>query len=270
MLTLQPAVNLGFLYINGFNFTWTSNTTISISSGQCRDYTNSVDINIGNFLGFYSQLPQNVITTLNLSTNGVNGLDAGTIQTNTAYYVYAIIDIVTGENGFIASASNTAPTMPSNVFGSAYTHYKLIGHLATHSSPQILPFLESGSADNKIIQYYTPQPVVINGSATTFTSVNLSQFVPNFNFVTVNFIARFRASSINLKAYFRTTNTAVTSANSPIIMISQVVNNPITTDFPLITSQTTFSGNLRPSVDYVLDSGGVLEELGILGYEFNV
>lgn len=88
-------------YHDGGYFTETLNTaSFTMSSFAARDSTDSHNI-----------LVQSDVT-VNGSSVGLNGLDAGTFAANTLYYVYAIQG-TSVPGGFILSTNGTAPTYPT-------------------------------------------------------------------------------------------------------------------------------------------------------------
>lgn len=88
--------------IRGAVPTWTSNTTLTMGAGfDCADSARSTRITIPN------------ATVINFATTGLNGLDTGSIASDTWYTIHAIANPTTGATGYIASTSQTSPTMPS-------------------------------------------------------------------------------------------------------------------------------------------------------------
>ena len=78
--------------------------------------------------------------TVNFSTNGAGGLDAGTVAANTWYYLYAI---GTGSaSSCIAASGPTAPTLPA-----LYTYFVRLGAIRTDSAAATLwPIYQAGRA----------------------------------------------------------------------------------------------------------------------------
>lgn len=88
--------------IRGAVPTYTSTTSITMGAGLvCADSLRTTIINVPN------------ATVVNFATTGLNGLDTGTIASNTWYYIHAILNPTTGATGYLASTSSTSPTMPS-------------------------------------------------------------------------------------------------------------------------------------------------------------
>jgi hypothetical protein len=76
--------------------------------------------------------------TINLSTVGANGLDAGSLAANTWYHVFAIAQ-ADGTTSRIASLSPVAPTLPSG-----YVKRRRLGSVRTNASSQIVAFKQMG------------------------------------------------------------------------------------------------------------------------------
>jgi hypothetical protein len=95
---------------------------------------------------------QSVSVAPEITTNGVNGLDTGTLAASTWYYVYVIYNGTTTAGLF--SLSSTSPTLPSG-----YTYSARVGAVRTDSSGSkyLLQTLQYG----KRVQY-----AVLTGSNT--------------------------------------------------------------------------------------------------------
>lgn len=186
----QQIVNQGFLYINGMivsNDATTPNTILDVASGLCRDSTNQIDINLGNFLGDNSEVTNaNVVTKLNIAVNGVNGLDTGTVAASKIYAIYVIADPQKyNQPAVIASLALTNPLMP---FG--YGLWRLIGYAVTDASAHFLPAYISGPYNNRSFVFDAPQATALTaGAATTYTGVSLAKWVPAFNNIPVILLA---------------------------------------------------------------------------------
>jgi len=112
------------------------------------------------------QVLKNVSQTINLSTNGVNGLDTGTLAANTGYYLYIIYNgtAVAG----LASTSATAPSLPSG-----YSYRALLGWCTTDNIASPFNIAEFTQIDDEYI-WNVPKLVLNGGSATTATPIYLS------------------------------------------------------------------------------------------------
>jgi hypothetical protein len=94
--------------IQGTTPVWASGTTLTMGTLNCMDSLRTTLITCAS-------------ATLNFGTNGLNGLDAGSIASNTWYYIYAILNPTTLATGYLASTSSTSPTLPSG-----FTKFRLL------------------------------------------------------------------------------------------------------------------------------------------------
>jgi hypothetical protein len=67
-----------------------------------------------------------VAVTVNFGVNGANGLDTGSIASNTFYYMYFIFNSTTVTTAGLASTSSSSPTLPSG-----YTYFARMGTMRT-------------------------------------------------------------------------------------------------------------------------------------------
>lgn len=118
---------------------------------------------------------------INFATTGANGLDAGSIASNTWYYVY----FINGANlRGLGSLSATAPTLPTG-----YTSFYRVGAVRTDGSSHFLRTLQQGrraqytlvGSSNTTV--YPPLPTVgvqgtLTNSTTTLVSNSLVGLVP--------------------------------------------------------------------------------------------
>jgi hypothetical protein len=123
--------------------------------------------------------------TVNFSTNGVGGLDTGSLQPNTPYYIY-VTDNGTAPAG-LGSASSTAPFKPSG-----YPYNCRVGAIVTDATaPNGIPyqFNQKGAFVNYVVTPGTntsAPPNIVNGTAgslspltaPTLASQSLTDFVP--------------------------------------------------------------------------------------------
>ena len=128
---------------------------------------------------FNQKVVRDVDVSLDLSISGAGGLDTGVVAGNAWYYAFVIYNPTTGDVSVTASANITTPALPSG-----YTHFAFVEAVRTNAgATQILPFF----MDDGVFLYAptasTPLasdfPIVLgNGNATSFTQVNLRNFVP--------------------------------------------------------------------------------------------
>ena len=104
---------------------WLTNTTISMKALNCLDSLRTSLITCSS-------------STLNFATTGLNGLDTGSIASNTWYYIYAILNPTTLATGYLASTSASSPTLPSG-----FTKFRL------------LPFVVKTNSGSATLQSFT-------------------------------------------------------------------------------------------------------------------
>jgi hypothetical protein len=162
-----PIVNLGNLYVSGLNLTYLTTTTFSVAAGQARD---SSDVN---------DIVLDAAVTVNVRTNGVNGLDIGTLAANAIYYVFIVGDSTKYEDPCaLISLSATAPVLPVG-----YDMFRRIGAIKGDATAApntlILPFHQRCFGLDRAMYYMTPIATAIAaGNALVWTDVILTTFVP--------------------------------------------------------------------------------------------
>jgi hypothetical protein len=238
--TLVPWSGLGDSpnYDYGLAMVSQTGTTMQFLPGSITNGTNTYQINIPG------------ITTVNLATNGFNGLDTGTQTANTPIFVYAIGDS-TGVNpsGMIASTSAAGPLLPTGYDASAfiYATFNLTGSAA-------LPLvITSGlNANGLIVQYQAAIVALTAGAATTLTGLDLTtpvRAVPTIPFLRVNFGSQ--TSAGGTFAMRDTGNTTATTATAPFR----------TADAGAASGRGDLTvgvnGSSNPSVDYAVSAGTV-------------
>lgn len=179
-----PVVNLGEKYINGFNLSWLTATTLSITAGQARDSTNTCDIL---YKGQYQLLNQDgmglnpdvtalpATMTINAAANGLNGLDTGALANNTMYAVYVVSDSYSNNpTGALLSASLTVPAAMPN----GYDIYRRIGYVLTSGAAAILEFRQVGSSVDRWMWYDVGIQELAAGASAAYAAVNIATSVP--------------------------------------------------------------------------------------------
>ncbi len=118
------------------------------------------------------------LLTADLGVAGAGGLDTGAEAADTWYAVHAIAD-TTGVEApdALLSLSATAPTLPG-------THdvFKCMGWVRNNAAKDLLKFLEVWGGTTRRIVYdesAATMRALNNGSATDYTEVDLSAFVPS-------------------------------------------------------------------------------------------
>lgn len=235
------------LNINGGLISVLDNTTFQVAPVQARDLTNSNDILIS--------VPVNV----SFNAIGLNGLDTGAIDIKKVYYVYAISSSSgRGAPGYIVSLNPVRPYTPIY-----YDVYQRIGVVVTDASSHLYPMLEVGRGGEKHYQYYSAQTILANGSATSWTSVDLSSFVPLFA-TRVYFSYGFTPTdAINVAAL-----TATGSVNSPLIYLKgSVATVAINGGCDILCNLASISGIIKPAINYQVTAGTDVLTLSIIGFD---
>jgi hypothetical protein len=192
-------------YINGMQLTYLTPTTFKVSVGTA---TNG-NISVGN-------VPNNIITVedeVTISTTGVGagGLDQGTIEASTKYYVYAIgnsnsyapgiNDQMVYDNPYPGSAlisKSLTPSLPLS-----YNMYRYIGTVYTNGSSEFVIFWQDGSGTDRTMMYDSAVATSITaGNSTTYANVALASAVP----------------FTNLKVYLRVALTPNSAASQTVVV----------------------------------------------------
>jgi hypothetical protein len=131
----------------------TPNTKLDVAAGQVADDTNAAMISVA-------------AGTIDCTTTGANGLDAGSLANSTWYHVYAISKAAGASPALLASTSASSPTMPAT-----YTLKRRIGSFLTDGSAHILAFVQDGDTF-----YWSalPTDVAVTNLGTSATLYTLS------------------------------------------------------------------------------------------------
>jgi len=117
-------------------------------------------------------LLNSVNVTINLTTVGANGRDAGSEASSTWYYIWVIYNPTTTTIAGLFSTSSTSPTMPSG-----YTYKKRVGAVYNDGSSNFRAFRQEGQR----VQYYQKHQVLTAGSSTAtspWAGINVSAYIP--------------------------------------------------------------------------------------------
>jgi len=157
---------------------------LTCNIGSCRDSTGIYTIhNSGNL-------------TIDITHSGANGLDTGSESSSTWYAVHLIAD-TSGTNSVagLLSLSPTSPTLPNG-----YNVFRRIGWVRNSLTSDFLDFAQRGSGSERSY-YHLEGPTIINalsnGSATTWTDIDLSSLVPSTSmtvFLNIGFTATLQGS----------------------------------------------------------------------------
>ncbi len=149
-------------YVTGLFISDNSVSLKAISAGSCRDDSDTEDLI---FSG------ENV----NIAVSGVGGLDTGSEASNTWYAIF-IIGGGGNSEAPLLSLSATSPTLPGT-----YTLQRRIGWVRNDGSSNFLEYGITGNIDRFYLwrEVLTEIRILNNGSATSFTNVDLSSLVPS-------------------------------------------------------------------------------------------
>lgn len=163
----ETPYNPGYLY--GLNLKYNNPSQITVTQGSCRDQHNQFNLNLNH-----------TSITLDFNHNGVNGLDSDKLESNTWYAIF-LIGGVNQSTAAIASKyhpHNSIPILPPG-----YDHFRRIGWVRSDVNSEITPFIQMNNNNTKT--YYWDKEwldgqlfIVINGSATNYTPLDLSGSVP--------------------------------------------------------------------------------------------
>jgi hypothetical protein len=161
----RPVAALPKSYISGLKMERQSGNIINVLPGECRDFDHIDDIVLL------------ASVSVNLSLSGIGGLDTGSEAADTWYAIHVIGDSThANDPDAIASLSATSPTLPAG-----YDIFRRIGWVRNNASSNTQEFFQSGKGVQRTILYEEPVPNVRalnNGSATTYTNVDLSPWLP--------------------------------------------------------------------------------------------
>lgn len=171
----RPVVNLGEKYIDGLRLAWASTTTITVAAGAARDSDNQADITLES------------AATVDISTNGANGLDQGSVANSTLYAVYVIGDSmrssVSPGSGIATSNPVAAGLLSTNastpLLPSGYDMYRRIGYVLTSGAGAILAFYQTGNGHDRWMHYDASIATDITaGASATYADVDCTGSVP--------------------------------------------------------------------------------------------
>lgn len=186
-----------------------------------------------------------VSVTADITVSGANGLDTGSENSSTWYYVWVIAK-PDGTVASLLSTSSSAPTMPSG-----YTFKALVSAVRNNGSSNFIASRQFGS----VIWFEGKQNVLSAGAATIETPVATSGFVPPI------------ASEVLLAAYLNMNSTAggfaagtgtlrvVAGADSYAL---QAIGN-FASDAARDTAQVRLP-NIGQNVYYILSSAGSINQ----------
>ncbi len=256
-LPLSPAIPLPAPFINGWQTAWASNTTLTVTSGQGWDSTFTFSISTSDTI------------TIDAATNGLNGLDTGSLAASKWYAVYVVGDS-TGFNpsGCLLSLSSTSPVMPSGtVVQTTYSLQRLIGWIHTDSSSHFEKFIQIGAGSQRKYYWIDTPTALADGAATTQTAVNLNVGVPPINFTTVTLNALFQPATVGNVFDIIIANESSTLNTEPVGLLTTKENF---FQFTALASLVSESGTPTMEVDYKVTEGTDSLTLFVNSFDFEV
>jgi hypothetical protein len=158
--------------------------------------------------------------TIDLTTTGVNALDAGVLQPDLFYYVWAIYNPAQNLFRCLASFSETAPTMPAG-----YTAKRVLGGMRT--SPGAL-LLEGKQVDDTFL-YKKPLLLASDARQNSATPVSLLSLVPVIAtkevFLGVQQLAGFACTVLSPFAFSSGVTVENATSLGPVIPFATVIPN---------------------------------------------
>lgn len=260
-----PIVNLPFYYINGaIPSTVSAHTSqILLSAGQMRDSTNTYDLNIGNFNGEVNPTATaNVATTIDCTTNGLNGLDTGSLGVSKVYNVFVVSDPVSGNPSGAIISLGTPTVGPLMPYG--YSAFRHVGYAVTSSGSVFLAGYTAGNNNARIFMYDAPISVGTTSTAASYTAIDLTKFVPLVNNLPVYFnlsVSGTANDTFNLQPGNGTGDAITTTV--------QVTSQAITQQVLVLAQNTIISTILSPTVNYK-NSGTDTEAVKVGGFQFYI
>ncbi len=173
-------------YRRGFLSKSLSTSTLEVGIGSCRNNTDVLNLEL------------TAAATVDITTSGAGGLDTGSEAANTWYAIHVIGD-TTGANATkgMLSLSATAPTMPAG-----YNAFRHVAWARNDSGSNLKKFRYHTEQYCHYNTDRTDQTALSAGSATSFTAVDCSAFVPptaNLAEISISWEPNSGASSVQMR-----------------------------------------------------------------------
>lgn len=236
-------------YANGLgisNNATTPNTKLNIATGNTLDSTGTFQISLDS------------AAVIDATTNGLNGLDTGSLAASKVYAVFLVADPVNLQAaGCMISLSYTAPLLPSG-----YSAFALIGYVVTDASIHFLPgYWTAGNGSSRLFMYDAPQATAITaGTATSYTAIDLSTLVP-----TVDNLPVWVASALTPDAASRTLKLQPTGATGDAITITGQVAAVVVSSNNLVLAKLSSS---LPKISYKVSNASAAAAINVAGFQF--
>lgn len=242
-----PIVNAPYLDVDGLQLARTGNTAATMAPGRARNSTNENDIILL------------ALATLNAATNGLNGLDTGSLAASTMYAVYVVGDSTQNNPaGMVLSANLTTPLLPVG-----YDMFRLIGYLRTDGSTHFLAGYWSGLANERTFVYDVPLATAVTaGSSGTYAAVDLTGMVPPVQNVLARIETNWTANAAGDTMALQPLN-ATGDTVKYIATVAGATAHTLVREY--VQAQLT-SG--APKINYKVSAGSVA--LNVAGYQYTI
>lgn len=211
-------------YLGGLELARADATTITVSTGVCRDSTNATTI-------LLSSAMTKALTNTWAAGDGGNGLDTGSVSTSDWYHVFVIKKDSDGTGDVLLSASLT-PTMPTG-----YTYYRRVGSIYNDSGGDIDDFTQFGDWF-----YWATAVKDVDVSNQGASSITYTLSVPTeVNVAAILQTAHYNAvavSKLNIRS-LSTADAAVNAATAPLATVSSEAAGTAGFGFAIVTTNTS-------------------------------
>lgn len=226
----------GHMY--GCQLVWLSTSQVQITPGVCRSDDDTEDMVVTSTL------------TADITTTGANGRNVDTAEAASCWYAVFVIKNPT--TGTVASFLVNFNDLGSFTFPAGYTVKRRIGWIRNNASSNFLNGFQNGFGQYRKWLYEEERSNLLalnGGSATTFTSVDLSTWVPPYQYhVLLNLL--FDANT-NSTAYVRPYNSSLTT---PVTYAYEEANFQQEVYFEMRTDMVVSSPYIEYKVGNALDT----------------
>jgi hypothetical protein len=187
-------------------------------------------------LGASSYTIPNINLTLNAATTGAGGMDTGSIPASGFLSIYLIYNPTTQTAALLGTTASQSTIYGGANLPSGYTASALIGIWPVSTSQMV-----AGAIIDRVFYYRTGPTAVSSASATSWTSVNLTSYVPAVARQLYGFFRATETGTVNSNsgANFGSFNTSAGFQVAVAALIAGAANY-YTGWLPLTTSQTTY------------------------------
>jgi hypothetical protein len=174
-------------HIDGCLQVFNSVSTVDISTGQCRDDTDTATMIVSSTL------------TADITASGANGLDTGAEAADTWYALF-VIGTAGGTVAALLSTSATSPTLPAG-----YVYKRRIGWVRNNGSSNIHVFHTESVGRDRLIRWdiiYTDTDIYVlaGGTATSPTDIDCSTAAPPTSYSLQ--VVYFSSTTVRNSGYF--------------------------------------------------------------------